>query len=103
MPEGYDGETLRYPLYLDVPMMVSFLATLQNGVSFEEKIQMRTGSKRQTSGSSEVGAQGPSIPGLASLLSFDLRGKLSIERGNERSEELEVVRQHTEASLFNRL
>lgn len=103
MPEGFDGETLRYPLYLDVPMMVSFLATLQDGVSFEEKVQTRTGNKRQSSVVGEGGTKVPSIPGLSSLLSFDLRGKLSVDHGNEQSEELEMVRQHTEASLFNRL
>lgn len=103
MPEGYDGETLRYPLYLDVPMMVSFLATLENGVSFEEKVQTKSGNKLQTSRGGELGAKVPPIPALSSLLSFDLRGKLTIDRGSENSEELQMVRQHTEASLFNRL
>ncbi len=103
MPEGYDGETLRYPLYLDVPMMVSFLATLQEGISFEEKVQIKTATKRQVTGSTDGGVKAPSIPGLSSLLSFDLRGKLSVNRDSEGAEELEMIRQHTEASLFNRL
>lgn len=103
MPEGFDGETLRYPLYLDVPMMVSFLATIEDGISYEANVQTRTGSRRTASGSGELAAKGPSVPPLASLFSFDLRGKLTAERGLEESEELQVVRQHTEASLFNRL
>ncbi len=104
MAEGFDGETLRHPLYLDVPMMTSFLATITDGVSFEAKVQTKRGTKQQVTAGVEAGTTiKPPIPSLLSLLSLDLRGKLGAERGTEENEEMEIVRRHTEASLFNQL
>jgi hypothetical protein len=91
---------LLYPLYLDVPMMVSFLAALENGVTYEENIQRRSG--RHEGAAAEVsGAIG--LPSLLGLLPFDLRGRLSGGIDTEASEELQLVKRHTEVSLFNKL
>ncbi|MFD5065853.1 hypothetical protein [Streptomyces sp. NPDC058394] len=88
---------LAHPLYLDVQMMVSFLAHLEGGVylSSEQTVQ------------SEAFKQGrPSelkLPSLGALLG--LEASLSGERGDRIGEtaETRVARHHTAASLFNGL
>ena len=91
---------LLYPLYLDVPMMISFLASLQDGVTYEENIHRKTG-KSQSASAEVSGSVG--LPSLLGLLPFDLRGRLTGNIGVDDSEELQLVKRHTEASLFNKL
>jgi hypothetical protein len=100
MVESGSHVDLRYPLYLDVPMMISFLAALEDGVSYEENIQRRAGGRRAVRGEASAGTR---LPSFLSLLSFDLRGSLSGESDTNESEELQLVKRHSEASLFNRL
>lgn len=91
---------LVHPVYLDVPMMITFLAALRNGVSFEDESTRRSSSgvDREKGGEGKVG-----LPGIGSLLGLDFSGRTSKKDRQEESEELKAVRQHTSASLFNAL
>lgn len=91
---------LFYPLYLDVPMMVSFLATLEDGVSYHANVSRKSATKRAVAGSAEAGLR---LPSLLGLLPFNLRGELGGNIEGDQSEELQLVKRHTEASLFNKL
>jgi hypothetical protein len=81
-----------YPIYLDVPMMVSFLAALRDGVEFENTVTRRdqrsTNREREASGKVR-------LPPLASLFGLEASGKMAGQAGEETSEEVKVVRQHT--------
>lgn len=93
---------LVFPIYLDVPMMVSFLAALQGGVAFEDERVKRSLSgmerERAIRGSARSG-----IPLLGQLLGFDISGRFGARDRGEEGEEIKAVRQHTAASLFNTL
>ncbi len=100
-PAG-DSLELIHPVYLDVPMMVSFLAAVEGGVSYTQELTERLASSmaKEREGQGRVG-----IPSLATLfgLSFDMTGRLRRQSQDEESTETKVVREHTEASLFNLL
>jgi len=91
---------LFHPVYLDVPMMISFLAALRDGVAFEDTTTRRDSqsTSREREGSARV-----RLPSLGSLLGFDASGRMSSSGQGETSEEVMAVRRHTEASLFNAL
>lgn len=91
---------LFHPVYLDVPMMISFLAALREGVAFEDTTTRRDSesTSREREGSGRV-----RLPSLGSLLGFDASGRMASARQGETSEEVVAVRRHTEASLFNAL
>lgn len=91
-------EPLVHPVYLDVPMMVSFLAAIEGGVAYEDESTRRslTATERGREGGGKVG-----VPVLSSFLRLDLSGNISQRERGDESEEIKVVRQHTEASLFN--
>lgn len=91
---------LVHPVYLDVPMMISFLAALRGGVAFEDTMTRRD--TRASSKERELGAK-LRLPPLASLLGFDASGRMGRSDTAEASEETQAVRQHTAASLFNAL
>jgi len=94
------GARLVHPVYLDVPMMVSFLAALRGGVSFEDTTTRRDAS---TSSTDREGSGKIRLPPLGALLGFDVSGRMGRKDGSEVSEETQAVRQHTAASLFNAL
>jgi len=91
---------LVHPVYLDVPMMVSFLAALRGGVAFEDTMTRR--GTRTVGKERELGAK-VRLPPLASLLGFDASGRMGRSEESEASEETQAVRQHTASSLFNAL
>jgi hypothetical protein len=93
---------LTHPIYLDTPMLVSFLATLDDGVSFSSEVAEKIADKRKSSGEGSGDAR---LPGLTSLLGLSLSasGKYAREKAEDQSTERKFVRQHTAASLFNRL
>ncbi len=93
-------QQLLHPVYLDVPMMVSFLAALTGGVSFEGETTRRAtvSSDRELDGNARI-----RIPPLVSLLGFDASGRMGRKDHGEEGEEVKAVRQHTAASLFNAL
>ena len=96
---------LVYPLYLDVPMMTSFVAALEDGIAYGSDVtQMKN--QRRTVASEGEGKAGAGIPGMgifSTLLNIDLRGKIQGEQAAGSDEEVRLVRRHTEASLFMRL
>lgn len=93
---GYD---LAHPVYLDVPMMTSFLAHLEGGLATHEAETQTTtdGIERKVGG--RAGAR-------ARLFSFvDAQGSANANRESnyEAAVELRIDRHHTAASLFNLL
>ena len=96
---------LVYPLYLDVPMMTSFLAAMEDGIAYDSDVTRTKDRKRTVAAEGEGKARAglPAMGIFASLLSLDLRGKISGDQAAGSSEEIKLVRRHTEASLFMRL
>ena len=94
---------LVYPLYLDVPMMTSFVAAIEDGIAYGSDVVRRE--DQQKSGNKEAagGVGVPSIPILSTLFNFDLRGKITSADTAGSGEEVTLARRHTEASLFMRL
>ena len=93
---------LAHPIYLDTPMLISFLAAVDDGVSFSSEVAERVADTRKSSGEGSGEAK---VPGLAALLGLTLSasGKYGREKTADQSMENKFVRQHTAASLFNRL
>lgn len=93
---------LTHPIYLDTPMMISFLATVDDGVSFSSEVAETVADTRKAAGEGSGEAK---LPGLASLLGLSLSasGKYARESAEDQTTESKFVRQHTAASLFNRL
>jgi hypothetical protein len=102
MPERID---VVYPLYLDVPMMTSFVAALEDGIAYGSDVTRREDQRRLLGAGSEgrVGAGLPSMGIFSTLLNIDLRGRISGEQAAGSGEEIRLVKRHTEASLFMRL
>lgn len=90
------------PVYLNVPMMVSFLAALEGGMHYREQVTEKNlaTQAKEGEGSAKVG-----LPSLASLigLTVDINGRIKHTGSGEEQTETTVVREHTEASLFNLL
>ena len=94
---------LVYPIYLDVPMMTSFVAALEDGIAYGSDV-VRWEDQRQSSGKEATAGVGiPRVSILSSLFNFDLRGKITGAGEAGSGEEVTLVRRHTEASLFMRL
>ena len=93
---------LRHPVYLDASMLMAFLATLENGVAMTSEI-----AQKQTGNRSDgfTGEGTIALPSIAEVLGLKLgaSGEYSNSTGSESSAEQKFVRQHTVASLFNRL
>jgi hypothetical protein len=93
---------LVHPVYLDVPMLVSFVAAAEDGFALEseqtEKGATATDRSRETGGGARAG-----FPGLGALVGLDMSGRVRRGEQEQESRETRVVRQHTEASLFNLL
>jgi hypothetical protein len=92
------AEWLVHPVYLDVPMLVGFLAALENGYSPEGTVTDRRGASesRDRDAGLRVG-----LPSFLSLLGLDMSGRLGSASAEGESKEFVAVRRHTEASLFN--
>jgi hypothetical protein len=91
---------LSHPLYLDVQMMVSFLAYLEGGVftTAEETTQTEISKEKNASGSAKF-----KLPSLASLLGLEASVSGDASRKSAETAETKVARHHTAASLFNGL
>jgi hypothetical protein len=94
---------LVYLLYLDVPMMTSFAAAIQDGIAYGSDITQRKDQQRSLSREAEGRAGIPFMSIFATLLSLDARGKITGDKAAGEGEEIKLVRRHTEASLFMRL
>ena len=88
---------LIHPIYLDVPMLVSFAAALEGGVSYQSEVT--TGETTERSGSVELGGK----LGISKLFStlFDASATADIEgdASQETSATQKESRAHTEASI----
>ena len=93
---------LLHPVYLDAAMLISFLATLDDGVSFSSEVAQTRMQGTKTSGQIDGSAK---LPSIASLLGLDLNasGKYARDKNLDDTTENKFVKQHTAASLFNRL
>ncbi|WP_435157104.1 DUF6414 family protein [Amycolatopsis sacchari] len=93
---------LAHPIYLDTPMLISFLAALDDGVYYTSEVAEKVGKSRKSDGEASAGIK---IPSLASLLglSLSVSGKYSRQSADDQNVESKFVREHTSASLFNRL
>lgn len=93
---------LVHPVYLNTSMMLDFLAHFDDGVSFSSDVSRKVDTGRKKSGGGTASA---GLPSVASLLGLNLSasGRLDRERTENESIESKVVRNHTGASLFNRL
>lgn len=92
---------LVYPIYIDTPMMTSFLASLEGGLIEEATLEEKTSSSKERGKAGEGGAKiGGLFSGLASL-------EAKVEASQKSSEGLESSYQSTirypEAALFIRL
>jgi hypothetical protein len=91
---------LAHPLYLDVQMMVSFLAYLEGGVTFEGEEKITSSDSRSRSGKLSGKAK---FPSLATWFGAEFSGEGAIDRKLDQSSEYKSERHHTAASLFNYL
>ncbi len=91
---------LAHPVYLDVPMMVSFLAALDDGVAYSSEVaeKLISNSEREGEGGGKIG-----LPSLAQWLGLSLTAEGRYRRRSVEDESVEarLVREHTSASLFN--
>ena len=96
---------LIHPIYLDIPMLVSFAAAIEGGLSFGAEVT------REASTATTAGAEGGATFGFSRLFSqfLDVSAELQVQgthEGVERSVE-KSSRSHTEASvailLYDRL
>lgn len=96
---------LVHPVYLDVPMLVSFVAANAadaGGFSFESEATEKGGSA--TDRTREATGRGRAVfPLIGALIGLDMSGLYGRKDQEQESRETKVVRQHTEASLFNLL
>ena len=88
---------LTHPIYLDIPMLVSFAAAIEGGLSFGAEVT------REESNSKEAAAGGSAKLGLSGLFNQFLNASAEVEvagvhGANERSVE-KSSRSHTEASI----
>ena len=96
---------LIHPIYLDIPMLVSFAAAIEGGLSFGSEVT------REAASSTAASAEGSARLGFSSLFSKFLDTSVDVQvggahEGEERSVE-KSSRSHTEASvailLYDRL
>lgn len=95
-----DPKQIVHPVYLDLPMVVSFVAALEGGVAYGDRRTMSSGSASSTSRGASAGLR---IPLISTLFRLEMSGDLSRRQETELQEQVEVERQHTGASLFNLL
>jgi hypothetical protein len=93
------GYSLVHPVYLDVPMMISFLAHLEGGVSTHEEETQRDAGARERALKGRAGLRLRFVP----VLDAEVGSEGSMQRRDESSVESKTERHHTAASLFNLL
>ncbi len=94
------GVDLVHPVYLDVPMMTSFVAALEGGFTYADK---RKTSRAKSGGTRKSASGRLGVPFLSSLFRLDMSGDIKSTDDTRSIEEVEVERQHTASSLFNLL
>ncbi|WP_280467190.1 DUF6414 family protein [Nocardia cyriacigeorgica] len=94
--------SVMHPIYLDTPMLLSFIATLEGGFSMQAEFT----ESQQLSNTTEAGGDGGAGTGeIVSLLGLklDASGRYSKANASGNSAEQRFTREHTSASMFNRL
>lgn len=99
MAEEQPGYVLSHPVYLDVAMMMSFLAYLEGGVVTQEEETQKEGGARERVLKGRAGLRAR----LPWALDAEAGSEGSSQRRDEISLESKSARQHTTASLFNLL
>lgn len=92
---------LIYPIYMDIPMMISFVATMEGGYSLENARTLTHDSSGDISGTLEGEAGLPSI--VSNLVKASLTASANIDGKIAKTDQSQIVFKHTEASLFMRL
>ncbi len=80
-------------------MMTSFVAAIDDGIAYESSIKRRQANQKSTGHGVEVSAGTPA-PNLFSIFNLNLKGNIEKKNNIEDSEEIELAKKHTEASLF---
>lgn len=91
---------LMHPLYLDVQMMISFLAYIEGGVSLESESTVKTEGSKERKGAISGKLKFPTLSAILGV-EASLNGEASSKAGE--SAEWKEARHHTFASLFNAL
>ncbi|MER7071034.1 hypothetical protein [Terrabacter sp. NPDC000476] len=94
-----EASQIAHPVYLDDPMMLSFLAHLEGGVSVEQEETARETGARERGAKARAGAKAR-MWGVADA-TIDAEG--STNRRDETALESKSTKHHTAASLFNLL
>lgn len=91
-----------HPIYIDTPMLLSFLATLEDGYSVSTSVSKKDTQSRQ--GETTVGGE-TGLKNIASLLGLQitLSGQYARKKTAESDVEETLIREHTAASMFNKL
>lgn len=96
--QSVEGYRLAFPIYLDEPMMTSFLAHLEGGVARGESIT--TSAKGAVERSKTLSA---AAKARLWVIDADASGEGASKKSAEDSTEVSLERNHTSASLFNLL
>ena len=99
MTEEQPGYVLAHPVYLDVAMMISFLAYLEGGVVTQEEETQKEAGARERALKGRAGFRAR----LPWALDAEAGSEGSTQRRDETSLESKSARQHTAASLFNQV
>jgi len=93
-----DTIKLLYPIYLDVQMMVSFVAATEGGYALENAVKQAQATTEDIKGAvaGEVGLSGL----LSNLAKAGINSSANLEDQRVHSNESQIVLKHTEASLF---
>lgn len=100
MPASLPMPQLSYPLYLDVPMMIGLLATIEDGLDVGTP---EPGGDGEPGSGEERSGAGRRLAALLGSVPFDLQGRLIGDSDPEEREAQRLIKRHTEASLFNTL
>jgi len=92
---------LLYPIYMDIPMMISFVAAMEGGYSLENTWKLTNDTSGEISGALDGEAGLPNI--ISNLVKASLKASGSVDGKLAKAEESQIVFKHTEASLFMRL
>lgn len=89
---------LLYPIYLDVPMIVSFVAATEGGYALENAVKRTQETTKDIKGdiTGDVGLSGL----ISNLAKANVTSSANLEGQRAQSNESQIILKHTEASLF---
>lgn len=92
---------LVYPVYLDTPMMTSFLASLEGGVMEEASIEGKSGGTKEKAGKASLGSKVSGL--LSSVLNIEGSGEFSKKVSESLESQYKGTIRFPNAALFIRL